>query len=88
MGCSSLDWPLIYWARAKVILGDADALSKMGETADQLLVLSVEHAEQEMLQFKAPLQDYRHKTHSCHQTCITCNAIMKRDSPAVSYMLV
>lgn len=35
-----------------------DALGKMGETADQLSVLSAEHAQREMAQFEEPLQDY------------------------------
>lgn len=38
--------------------GLGEALSKMGETADQLSVLSAEHAERELQQFEEPLQDY------------------------------
>ena len=41
-----------------------DALGKMGETADQLSVLSGEHAEKEMLQFEEPLQDYIKMIHA------------------------
>ena len=61
-----------------------DALSKMGETADQLSVLSVEHAEKEMAQFEEPLQDYiktihavklalqrRHEKRLSYSTCLS-----------------
>ena len=41
-----------------------DALGKMGETADQLSVLSGEHAEKEMQQFEEPLQDYIKMIHA------------------------
>lgn len=61
-----------------------DALSKMGETADQLSVLSAEHAEREMAQFEEPLQDYlkmihavklalqrRHEKRLTYSTCLS-----------------
>jgi len=41
-----------------------DALGKMGETADQLSVLSAEHAQREMAQFEVPLQDYIKTIHA------------------------
>ncbi|KAL7567796.1 hypothetical protein ACA910_000548 [Epithemia clementina (nom. ined.)] len=41
-----------------------DALSKMGETADRLSVLSAEQAEKEMAQFEEPLQDYIKMIHA------------------------
>jgi sorting nexin-1/2 len=41
-----------------------DALSKMGQTADRLSVLSAEHAEKEMAQFEEPLQDYIKTIHA------------------------
>ena len=41
-----------------------DALSKTGETADRLSVLSAEHAEKEMAQFEEPLQDYIKMIHA------------------------
>lgn len=41
-----------------------DALSKMGETADRLSVMSAEHADKEMQQFEEPLQDYIKLIHS------------------------
>ena len=66
--------------------GDAlgDALTRMGETADRLSVLSAEHAEQEMAQFEEPLQDYiklihavklalqrRHEKRLTYSTCLS-----------------
>lgn len=60
-----------------------DALGKMGETADQLSVLSAEHAQREMAQFEEPLQDYiktihavklalqrRHEKRLTYSTCL------------------
>lgn len=41
-----------------------DALQKMGETADQLSVLSAEHAQGEMAQFEEPLVDYIKTIHA------------------------
>jgi hypothetical protein len=41
-----------------------DALSKMGETADRLSVLSAEQAEKELTQFDEPLQDYIKTIHA------------------------
>jgi len=41
-----------------------DALSKMGETADRLSVLSAEQAEKELHQFDEPLQDYIKTIHA------------------------
>ena len=41
-----------------------DALSKMGETADRLSVLSAEQAEKELSQFDEPLQDYIKTIHA------------------------
>jgi sorting nexin-1/2 len=61
-----------------------DALRKMGETADQLSVLSAEQAEKEMAQFEEPLQDYiklihavklaLQRRHEKRLTCSTCVA--------------
>jgi sorting nexin-1/2 len=64
------------------VLGDA--LTRMGETADRLSVLSAEHAEQEMEQFEEPLQDYiklihavklalqrRHEKRLTYSTCLS-----------------
>ena len=61
-----------------------DALSKMGDTADRLSVLSAEHAEKEMAQFEEPLQDYikmihavklalqrRHEKRLTYSTCLS-----------------
>jgi sorting nexin-1/2 len=60
-----------------------DALSRMGETADRLSVLSAEHADKEMAQFEDPLQDYiklihavklalqrRHEKRLTYSTCL------------------
>lgn len=60
-----------------------DALGKMGETADQLSVLSADHAQREMAQFEEPLQDYiktihavklalqrRHEKRLTYSTCL------------------
>ena len=61
-----------------------NALKKMGETADQLSVLSAEQAEKEMAQFEEPLQDYiklihavklalhrRHEKRLTYSTCLS-----------------
>eukprot|EP00565_Helicotheca_tamesis_P005262 CAMPEP_0185729356 /NCGR_PEP_ID=MMETSP1171-20130828/5333_1 /TAXON_ID=374046 /ORGANISM="Helicotheca tamensis, Strain CCMP826" /LENGTH=510 /DNA_ID=CAMNT_0028398175 /DNA_START=90 /DNA_END=1622 /DNA_ORIENTATION=- len=40
------------------------ALSKVGEAADSLSVLSADHAEKEMAQFEEPLQDYIKMIHA------------------------
>lgn len=41
-----------------------EALTKMGDTADRLSVLSAEQAEKEMAQFEEPLQDYIKMIHA------------------------
>jgi sorting nexin-1/2 len=61
--------------------GDAlgDALSKMGETADRLSVLSAEHSDQEMSQFEEPLQDYIKLIHAAKL------ALQRRHEKRLSY---
>jgi sorting nexin-1/2 len=55
------------------------ALSSMGETADQLSVLSAEHAEREMAQFEEPLQDYIKMIHAAKL------AVQRRSEKRLSY---
>jgi sorting nexin-1/2 len=67
-----------------------DALQKMGATADQLSVVSAEHAHQEMAQFEEPLQDYikfiqavqraLHRRHEKRVTYSTCVAEVESKS--------
>eukprot|EP00538_Stauroneis_constricta_P000691 CAMPEP_0119555468 /NCGR_PEP_ID=MMETSP1352-20130426/7666_1 /TAXON_ID=265584 /ORGANISM="Stauroneis constricta, Strain CCMP1120" /LENGTH=524 /DNA_ID=CAMNT_0007602231 /DNA_START=350 /DNA_END=1927 /DNA_ORIENTATION=- len=56
-----------------------DALSKMGETADRLSVLSAEHAEQETQQFDEPLVDTIKTIHSVK------HALQKRHDKRLTY---
>jgi sorting nexin-1/2 len=55
------------------------ALSNMGETADQLSVLSAEQAEKEMAQFEEPLQDYIKVIHAVKL------ALQRRHEKRVTY---